>query len=300
MKELTLVAVLFLAYKSGRLAADGHVERAFETAHDVWHLERMLRWPSEDAVQDLLLRSAGLTEMANSYYAWVHFPATGLFLVWMYWRKRRHYYWVRRVMVLLTAAALVVHLVAPLAPPRMLAEAGMVDTGRIFGPSVYGAPGTDSMANQYAAMPSLHVGWAVVVAVGLIAVSRCRWRWLWLIHPLVTLLVVVGTANHYWLDAVVACVLLAGSFGLAVRPRPDAAAGRKGDREAVDVMDTSVQGRAPEPATGGGGRLPRRHAHRMVAARLRYAAWWTWAALPRPRRRSAWRPGSLQARMPDE
>ena len=84
----------------------------------------------------------------------------------------------------------------------------MVDTGHAVGPSVYGSPTSDVLANQYAAMPSLHVGWAAVVSVVLIKASRSRWRWLWLLHPLVTLAVVVITANHYWLDAAVALALL--------------------------------------------------------------------------------------------
>ncbi len=105
----------------------------------------------------------------------------------------------------------------PLAPPRMLAAAGLVDTARVYGPSVYGAvPETDSMANQFAAMPSLHFGWALMVAVGLIAATRSRWRALWLLHPLLTLFVVVGTANHYWFDALAAAALL-GLALLAVR-----------------------------------------------------------------------------------
>jgi len=60
------------------------------------------------------------------------------------------------------------------------------------------------VANQFAAMPSLHFGWAVLVAVGIIRVARTPLRWLWIAHPVITLLVIVGTGNHYWLDAAVA------------------------------------------------------------------------------------------------
>lgn len=112
------------------------------------------------------------------------------------------------------------HLLFPLAPPRMLPAAGLVDTGQVYGPTVYGAtPATDTMANQFAAMPSLHVGWAVMVAVGLIVATGSRWRWLWLLHPAITLLVVVGTANHYWLDAIVVVALLAVAFAALRLPR---------------------------------------------------------------------------------
>ena len=81
----------------------------------------------------------------------------------------------------------------------------------------------DHLSNQFAAMPSLHFGWALMVAIGLIVATRSRWRWLWLLHPLVTLLVIVGTANHYWLDAIVATAML----GIALAADPPAAPDRQ-------------------------------------------------------------------------
>lgn len=226
VRELLVVAGLFLVYKLGRLVAAGHEDRAFGNADAVWDAERAVHLPGEGWVQRLLLHDGTLVHLANTYYAAVHFPATVAFLGWLYWRRPAHYLWSRRALALLTAAALVLHLLVPLAPPRMLAEAGLVDTAQTYGPSVYGAsPETDTLANQFAAMPSLHVGWALMVAVGMIAATRGRWRALWLLHPLLTLLVVVGTANHYWLDALVAAVLL-GATLLVVRA-PGAAAPRR-------------------------------------------------------------------------
>ncbi|MGA5046024.1 phosphatase PAP2 family protein [Streptomyces arboris] len=220
VREFLLVAGLFLAYKFGRRAANGHVEEAFRNAGNVWDLERALHLPGEGAVQGVLLHSQTLIHAANTYYATVHFPATVLFLVWLYWRRPFHYLWSRRILAVLTGGALVLHLLFPLAPPRMLPAAGLVDTGQVYGPTVYGAtPATDTMANQFAAMPSLHVGWAVMVAVGLIVATRSRWRWLWLLHPAITLLVVVGTANHYWLDAIVVVALLAVALAALRLPR---------------------------------------------------------------------------------
>ncbi|MFJ7057743.1 phosphatase PAP2 family protein [Streptomyces griseobrunneus] len=220
VREFLLVAGLFLAYKFGRRAANGHVEEAFHNAGNVWDLERALHLPGEVAVQGVLLHSQTLIHAANTYYATVHFPATVLFLVWLYWRRPLHYLWSRRILAVLTGGALVLHLLFPLAPPRMLPAAALVDTGQVYGPTVYGAtPATDTMANQFAAMPSLHVGWALMVAVGLIVATRSRWRWLWLLHPAITLLVVVGTANHYWLDAIVVVALLAVAFAALRLPR---------------------------------------------------------------------------------
>ncbi|GGZ38762.1 phosphatase PAP2 family protein [Streptomyces poonensis] len=228
VRELLLVAGLFLVYKSGRLLANGHTGEAFRNAHHVWSWERALHLPGEGAIQSLLLHGDGLIRVANTYYAAVHFPATAAFLVWLYLRRPAHYVWARRALAAVTAAALVLHLAFPLAPPRMLDVSGLVDTGRVYGPTVYGAaPATDTMANQFAAMPSLHFGWALMVAIGLIAATRSRLRWLWLLHPLLTLLVIVGTANHYWLDSLVASALLGLALAAVRWARPDASgAGR--------------------------------------------------------------------------
>jgi hypothetical protein len=208
VRELLLVAGLFLVYKFGRQLATGHTGEAFHNAQRVWDFERAVHLPGEGAVQSLLLHGDGLVHVANTYYAAVHFPATVAFLVWLYLRRPAHYVWARRILAAVTAAALVLHLLFPLAPPRMLAATGLVDTARVYGPSVYGNPATDSLSNQFAAMPSLHFGWALMVAIGLIVATRSRWRLLCLLHPLLTLLVIVGTANHYWLDAIVATALL--------------------------------------------------------------------------------------------
>ncbi|MEU7019928.1 phosphatase PAP2 family protein [Streptomyces sp. NPDC046203] len=244
VRELLLVTVLFLVYKLGRLFANGHETRAFHNADRVWNAERAVHLPGEETIQQLLLHGEGLVRAANTYYAAVHFPATIAFLVWLYWRRPGHYVWARRTLALVTAAALALHLLMPLAPPRMLAASGLIDTGRIYGPSVYGAsPETDTMANQFAAMPSLHFGWALMVAIGLIAATRSRWRLLWLLHPLLTLLVIVGTANHYWFDALAATVLL--GIALYAVPAPGRTLGE-------DEGEDDVRPRAPlTPATAG-------------------------------------------------
>ncbi|MGW2620496.1 phosphatase PAP2 family protein [Streptomyces sp. NPDC001500] len=240
VREFLLVAGLFLVYKVGRQLVAGHTGEAFRDAHDVWRLERWLRLPDEGTVQSLLLHGDALAEVANTYYATVHFPATLAFLVWLYLRRPAHYVWARRVLAAVTAAALVLHLAFPLAPPRMLAETGLVDTARVYGPSVYGPPQTDQLSNQFAAMPSLHFGWALMVAIGLIAATRSRRRWLWLLHPLLTLLVIVGTANHYWLDAVAAGVLLGAALILIRAPRRTATAAGREAHAAVPAEESPV------------------------------------------------------------
>jgi hypothetical protein len=94
------------------------------------------------------------------------------------------------------------------APPRLLPGTGLVDTAVRYGQSVYSWHGGFN-ADEFSAMPSVHVGWALIVAVAVTTASRSRWRWLAAGYPMLTLLVVVVTANHFWLDGIVAGLLVA-------------------------------------------------------------------------------------------
>lgn len=215
VREIALVVALLLAYKAGRLISADETGRAFENARGVLSFEQVLRLPREAWTQSVALDAPSVVRIANHYYAWVHFPAATLMLLALWFRARNHYAWVRRVMTTMTLAALVLHVALPLAPPRMMP--GFVDTAAADDDSVYSGVG-GMLANQYAAMPSLHVGWAIVVAAAVIYTLHTRWRWLAVLHPLVTVAVVVVTANHYWLDAIVAAALFAVSLSL-VGPR---------------------------------------------------------------------------------
>jgi hypothetical protein len=120
------------------------------------------------------------------------------------------------VIVGLTGLALIVHVLVPLAPPRMLPDLGFIDLAAKYGQSVYGAYEVGSLSNQFAAMPSLHVGWALLLPIPVILATRSRWSWLFLAHPIITIAVVVGTANHFWLDGIVAAALLLVSMAIAM------------------------------------------------------------------------------------
>jgi PAP2 superfamily len=219
VREIALVAALFLVYKVGRSLTAGDAQVAIIHAYDVWNVERWLRLPDELDLQQLFLQWPRVIKAANAYYAWVHFPVTALFLVWLYLRDHAGYVRIRNVMVLLTMSALALHVLVPLAPPRMLGSLGFVDTGAMYGQSVYDSGAGASISNQFAALPSLHVGWALVVAYGIITQLHSRWRWLALLHPLITTFVVVTTANHFWIDAIVAALLLAVAL-VVIRPAP--------------------------------------------------------------------------------
>jgi PAP2 superfamily len=221
-REVAQVLAAFLLYNVGRMLATHDLSRANSNAHDVVDAERWLRLPAEASLQTWALGYDWPIELANRYYVSVHFPLTIAVLVWLFRYRRPTYHWAKRALLLATGVALVFHVLAPVTPPRLLSSLSMVDTGHAGGISIYQAPVLGSMSNEYAAMPSLHVGWALLVAIVLIAACRTRWRWLWLLHPVATVFVVVSTANHYWLDGVAGVVLVLGGLWLT-RPRPERA-----------------------------------------------------------------------------
>ena len=219
VRELAQVLGAFLLYNLGRMLAAQELDRADAHAADILDAQRWLRLPTEASLQAWVLGHDWLIELANRYYVSVHFPLTIAVLVWLYRYRRPAYTWAKRALLLATGVALVFHVLVPVTPPRLLSSLGMVDTGDAGGMSIYQAPVLASLSNEYAAMPSLHVGWALLLAVVLVATGRSPWRWLWLLHPLATLFVVVSTANHYWLDGLAGSLLVAGALWLT-RPRP--------------------------------------------------------------------------------
>jgi PAP2 superfamily len=184
------------------MSAAGAVPRA----RWLWQAERVLLLPSETAVQRPFLPHPVLVQAFNLYYDVLHFPVLGACLIWLYARHRESYPRVRTTVVLFTLASLLIQLI-PVAPPRLLPATGMVDTAVRYGQSVYSWHGGFD-ADEFSAMPSVHVGWALIVAIAVITVSRSRWRWLAAAYPVLTLLVVVVTANHFWLDGIVAALLV--------------------------------------------------------------------------------------------
>jgi hypothetical protein len=221
LPELAWMLVLVFGYSLARLFV---VDPAtgYRNAEHLWSLERALHLPSEAAAQHVVLHWPVLLRVANEYYASAHFPLTAVFLFWVYVFRHDAWRWVRNAMTIFTASSLIIEALLPMAPPRLVPHFGMVDTGVALGQSVYPAKTDSGVANQFAAMPSVHVGWALLVGLGVLLVARGAWRWAALIHPVLTLAVVTVTANHYWSDGIVAGVLVAGALLVTRGARRDA------------------------------------------------------------------------------
>jgi len=207
---VTEAALLFGLYGLWQFAGSFTVMSkagAVPRARWLWHAERILHLPSETSVQRIFLPHPALIQAFNLYYDTLHFALLGACLVWLYVWHRDAYPAIRNTVALFTGASLLIQLV-PVAPPRLLPGTGLVDTAVRYGQSVYSWHGGFN-ADEFSAMPSVHVGWALIVAIAVITASRRRWRWLAAGYPMLTLLVVVVTANHFWLDGIVSALLVA-------------------------------------------------------------------------------------------
>jgi hypothetical protein len=210
-KELALVAVLYAVWRSARALPLAQDAGAIERARQIVALEEDLHLPTELSLQQLVLQHEWLSWLTSYYYAAVHVPALVVFLVWLYARHPDHYPRWRNALAILTGLCLLIRFVR-VAPPRFLTDLGYIDISELYGPSIYGPVGT-GVSDQFAAMPSIHVGWAAVVSFGILAASSSRWRGIYLLHLVLTILVVSAGGHHWWLDSFVALVLL--GVGLA-------------------------------------------------------------------------------------
>lgn len=189
----------------------------FDRARALVRIQHDFFLPHEQNLVSALAPHKLLAQFANLYYASMHFTVMGILLVWLFWRHRDRYRDIRTWMVLFTACALCVQLI-PVAPPRLMPELGFVDIAKLYGQSVYGGVGNFQPA-QFSAMPSVHVGWALLTAWAVVAISTSRWRWIAPAHATLMCLVVVATANHWWGDGIVsgALLLIARGIQLSVR-----------------------------------------------------------------------------------
>lgn len=218
--ELGLISALYSVWRLARMLPIASADGAISRAHDIVVFEQALRLPTELSLQQFVMHRELLAQVSTWYYASVHVPALVAFLVWLFVRHRDTYPHWRNGLALVTLGCLVIRFVR-VAPPRFLPDLGYVDLAWDYGLSVYGGDVTTGVSDQFAAMPSIHVAWAAVVSFGIVAASTSRWRWVFLLHVVITMLVVAATGNHWWLDGIVAMLLLAGGLVLdtAVRRR---------------------------------------------------------------------------------
>ena len=215
-REILLIAVCYGAYSIVRNLVPTRHDAAVRRAYELLSAEQTLYLDVELAINRLFTHVTWLGIGANYYYATLHFGVTLGVLCWLYARHPGRYRTYRWLLFATTVSALIGFWFYPLAPPRMLP--GYVDTVLAFNTwGLYDSSPIATVSNQYAAMPSLHTAWSLWSMLAIAHIARRRWvTVLAICYPLITVVVILGTANHFILDAVGGVVALACGFVVAL------------------------------------------------------------------------------------
>ena len=203
-QEIILIGLTYWIYSEIRNLVPEQVVTANRHGRAVQHLQENLHLNFELSLNQFVARHEPLAQVMDYYYATLHFVITIGVLVWLFRWHPKIYRGARTVIFATSLLALAGFYLYPLAPPRLLPQYGYIDTLDIF--HTWGSladPKVAAHSNQYAAMPSLHIGWSLWCAAGIYFCATRLWvRLLGLLYPVATLLVIVGTANHFVIDAV--------------------------------------------------------------------------------------------------
>jgi hypothetical protein len=215
--EILLIAVSYWTYSLIRNAVPEQRGEALRNADWIWKVEHQLGLAVEQSINHAANSVTWLIVGMNYYYATLHFVVTLGVLVWLYRAHPGRYAATRLVLFSTTGVALVGYYLYPLAPPRLMNGGHFIDTVMVH--QTWGSMASGdlkNMSNQYAAMPSMHIGWSLWCGLTIFALATVPWvRVLGLLYPATTLVVIVATANHFWLDAVGGVVCLAFGFAVA-------------------------------------------------------------------------------------
>jgi len=215
--NLLAVCILYIGYLliRGLIARHIDVGEAIDRGHDLSHLERDLHFSFEGALQAVAMDIPLAIPLLNAIYIWGHVPFLIGEFAWLYLAHRRWFVVLRNGLILSAIPSVVLYITLPTAPPRLNPELALVDT--LAGPNhsdYFIQP--EIFANHFAAIPSMHVGWALAAGLAaFLAMSTSRWRWLGLAMPVAMTASVMGTANHYVVDWVVGCAIAAACFAAA-------------------------------------------------------------------------------------
>jgi hypothetical protein len=217
LQQILIVVGGFEAYEGLRHVMTPNWPAAFDNAARIENLERWGHFAWEQSLQRLFLGVPDLVQAMNIFYFVGHFVLTGVFFTWLYFRSREGFRSVRNAFLIATAISLFIHWQFPTAPPR-LADVGLTDTLRAYSGIDIGSPHSSPFSNPVAAVPSLHAGFAVGVAYGIVKFASAIWmKVLGVLYPVGVALTIVVTGNHFILDAVAGVLVMMVGFMAASR-----------------------------------------------------------------------------------
>jgi len=215
-RELAVVGGGAVVYFGVRGLTEGNVAAANRNAGRLFEVEEALGIDVEKTVQEPVARSDTFTAVVNWIYIWGHWPVIIATLLWLVLSHPAVYARTRNAMLLSGAVGMVVFALWPVAPPR-LADLGLVDTVTEYSRS-YRVLQPPAFTNQYAAMPSLHVGWDLLIGLAIVVAASRLWvRAIGVLLPMLMGWAVVATANHFVLDALVGVLLVLVSLWVVTR-----------------------------------------------------------------------------------
>jgi PAP2 superfamily len=204
LRQVSLFGAAYLAYRFVRGLVEGDANAAFAHARDLITLERTLHVFVEPSIQAWASGSHFVMVLSSWTYVNAQTSVTVAALVYLYLRHNRNFYFVRNMFMIAMAIALVGYTVFPTAPPRFMPEWGFIDSVSDFtGVHVsHASAAMTALVNPYAAVPSMHVAFALMIGWTLARLVRWRVvRVLWLLYPFLMAFVIVVTANHFIFDA---------------------------------------------------------------------------------------------------
>ncbi len=214
--ELTMAVIAMVIYFSIRGGLPEPVNEAVSRSTRIIQVEQALCIFWERDWQEPVLRSRLLMQIANGIYVWGHFPVIIATAFWLYWRNRGRYNFYRTAFLISAFIGLWGYGFFPAAPPRLMPDYwGFADTVALIAKETYDMqPG--GFVNQYAAVPSLHWGWALLAGIAIIDTTRSLWpRAIAIFIPAAMLWAVVVTGNHFIFDALVGGAIVLFSLGVS-------------------------------------------------------------------------------------
>ncbi len=227
LRQLGLFAAAYGLYRLVRGLVDGRAALAFDNARDLIELERDLDLFVEPAIHRWASSERWVIDAASWLYVNSHFTLTFVALAYIYLRRNSSFYFVRNMFLVSMGIALVGYAAYPTAPPRFMREWGFTDSVAEFTNGATSSASADVLYNAYAAVPSMHVAFALMIGLAMVRMVRRPWaKVAWAVYPALVTFVVIATANHWWMDAFLGA-LTAGAAalvaqGLFARVRPAA------------------------------------------------------------------------------
>jgi hypothetical protein len=223
VREIALVLAAYFAYFLVRGFTEGSYAEAVANSHRIVEMEKLAGFFWEPAIQEQVVGNHWIVTLANWMYIWGHWPLIAIVAGWLLMRKAEAFTLFRTAFLISGAIGVVVFVTFPVAPPR-LAELGLVDTVTQHS-NAYRFLQPKAFTNQYAAVPSLHFGWDLLIGIALITNARSlAVRIFGAVVPVLMFAAIVLTANHYILDAIAGGVVALTGLGVAMAMRTYGAA----------------------------------------------------------------------------